>query len=221
MTGDKVDKETMALGHLSDIEMAGKVRMLYRTDLDHEAICVGSRDRIMYLSQEVERLTALCQSYMSTEGEIPTREENIKLQAEVERLMAPSAGMASNGRRILQRLQEASKSFVPADECRVLAGVDLPPGRVEVLNVDPDIFGVGDFVSRDGSDIHYVEGMNEAGDLVDVVCIVAPSSDWTEPGQWESNLFRRYSRINRHLLPFARSEHSRLKEIFTSGWLKA
>ncbi len=56
MTGDEVIKETMCMGHLSDIEVAHKVRMLYRTDLDHEAVCVAARDRIMFLSQEVERL---------------------------------------------------------------------------------------------------------------------------------------------------------------------
>ena len=59
MTGDKIEKENMVFAHLSDLEMAGKVRMLMRGDLDHEAVCCGSRDRIMYLSQEVERLNAM------------------------------------------------------------------------------------------------------------------------------------------------------------------
>jgi hypothetical protein len=57
MTGDKVEKEAMVFGHLSDLEMAGKVRMLYRDQLDHEAVCVGARDRIMYLSQQNEELS--------------------------------------------------------------------------------------------------------------------------------------------------------------------
>jgi len=56
MTGDKVIKERMCMGHLSDIDVAHKVRMLYRTDLDHEAVCTAARDRIMYLSQQVELL---------------------------------------------------------------------------------------------------------------------------------------------------------------------
>lgn len=56
MTGDKVEKDTMAFGHLTDLQMAGKVRMLMRSDLDHEAVCVGARDRIMYLSQQIESL---------------------------------------------------------------------------------------------------------------------------------------------------------------------
>ena len=56
MTGDKINKETMCMGHMSDIEVARIVRMLMRTDMDHEAVCVASRDRIMYLSQRVEYL---------------------------------------------------------------------------------------------------------------------------------------------------------------------
>lgn len=41
---------------LSDSEMAGMVRMLMRSDLNHESVCVGARDRIMYLSQQLEKL---------------------------------------------------------------------------------------------------------------------------------------------------------------------
>ena len=37
---------------LSDFHMAGKVRMLMRSDLDHEGVVCGARDRIMCLSQE-------------------------------------------------------------------------------------------------------------------------------------------------------------------------
>jgi hypothetical protein len=54
VTGDKVEKETMAFAHLSDPEMALKVRMLTRNQLDHESVCVGARDRIMYLSQQLK-----------------------------------------------------------------------------------------------------------------------------------------------------------------------
>lgn len=56
MTGDKVIKERMCMGHLSDIEVADKVRMLMRNDLMHEATCTAGRDRIMYLSQRVALL---------------------------------------------------------------------------------------------------------------------------------------------------------------------
>lgn len=56
MTGDEINKDTMCMGHLSDIEMAHVVRMLYRDTLNHEAVCTAARDRIMYLSQQVKRL---------------------------------------------------------------------------------------------------------------------------------------------------------------------
>lgn len=59
MTGDEVDKETMCMGHLSDLQMAGTVRMLYRDTLNHEAVVIAARDRIMYLSQQLERFKHL------------------------------------------------------------------------------------------------------------------------------------------------------------------
>lgn len=43
---------------LSDFEVAVKVRMLFRTQFDHEAVCLMARDRIMALSKEVARLDA-------------------------------------------------------------------------------------------------------------------------------------------------------------------
>lgn len=58
MTGDKVEKDEMVMGKLTDFQMASKVRMLMRWDLDHEFVCTGARDRIMYLSQECDRLTS-------------------------------------------------------------------------------------------------------------------------------------------------------------------
>jgi hypothetical protein len=38
----------------SDEEVAGMVRMLMRTDLNHEAVCVAARDRIMCLHKELK-----------------------------------------------------------------------------------------------------------------------------------------------------------------------
>ncbi len=58
MTGDEIDPRTMMYADESDLEVALRIRMLYRDQLDHEAVCTGARDRIMYLSQENERLTA-------------------------------------------------------------------------------------------------------------------------------------------------------------------
>jgi hypothetical protein len=47
----------LAGDHMPDVEVASRVRMLMRDQIDHEAICVTARDRIMWLSQEVERLS--------------------------------------------------------------------------------------------------------------------------------------------------------------------
>lgn len=46
-----------AHGHKSDEWVANAVRMLMRTDLDHESICCAARDRIMRLSLLVDELT--------------------------------------------------------------------------------------------------------------------------------------------------------------------
>lgn len=43
--------------HLSDSQVAGWVRMLDRHQVDHEAVCVMGRERIIALSDEVNRLT--------------------------------------------------------------------------------------------------------------------------------------------------------------------
>lgn len=42
-----------------DIEVAGRVRMLMRNDIDHEFICTVARDRILCLAKEKERLSQL------------------------------------------------------------------------------------------------------------------------------------------------------------------
>lgn len=42
--------------NLSDKEVASRVRMLSRNDLDHEHVCLMARDRIMALSKEKEEL---------------------------------------------------------------------------------------------------------------------------------------------------------------------
>lgn len=78
MTGDKVEREKMVMGDLSDLQVAGKVRMLMRGDLDHEMVCTGARDRIMYLSQQVEywKEVAECAAVATTKNEACTIVEN-------------------------------------------------------------------------------------------------------------------------------------------------
>lgn len=58
MTGDPVDPKTMTYGWMTDLQMANKVRMLMRNTLEHEAVCCGARDRIMLLSQQLEKAMA-------------------------------------------------------------------------------------------------------------------------------------------------------------------
>jgi hypothetical protein len=56
----------LAGDHLPDVEVASNVRMLMRDQLDHEAVCVTARDRIMWLSQENERLRTELQARRSS-----------------------------------------------------------------------------------------------------------------------------------------------------------
>lgn len=51
------DREA-AMPYLSHVEMAGRVRMLLRTDWTHEMVVCAARDRILHLTQENERLRA-------------------------------------------------------------------------------------------------------------------------------------------------------------------
>jgi len=50
---------------LSDEHMANKVRMLYRSDLDHESVCLGARDRIKCLAAEKEQLLKACKDVLA------------------------------------------------------------------------------------------------------------------------------------------------------------
>jgi hypothetical protein len=47
------DISQLAGGHLSHDQVATQVRMLLRTDFDHEAVCVMGRDRIKWLAHRV------------------------------------------------------------------------------------------------------------------------------------------------------------------------
>lgn len=57
----------------------------------------------------------------------------------------------------------------------------------------------GDFVTRDGTDVHYVYDHNGCEkydpDLVYLICIIEPVQKWTKFGEVEFNLPRRYTRI--------------------------
>lgn len=86
----------------------------------------------------------------------------------------------------------------------------------ELLKREPGYFTVGDYVSRDGTDIHYVVELDS--DLITVVCIIAPADKWVKPGELEDNLTRRYNLIDKTLIPKAKKAHEMLKLRFPDGW---
>ena len=57
-------------------------------------------------------------------------------------------------------------------------------------------FADGDVVTRDGTDHHTVRNMTPDGLCAEFVCIKAPRAGWTEVGEVEYNLCRRYTRVN-------------------------
>jgi hypothetical protein len=57
-------------------------------------------------------------------------------------------------------------------------------------------FYVGDYVTRDGSDVQFVKDMADDGFFATFVCVVAPASGWCAVGEEVPNLCRRYSRID-------------------------
>lgn len=58
-------------------------------------------------------------------------------------------------------------------------------------NVDESLWKAGDIVTRDGTDEHRIISIDS--DLIEVICIKAPSCPWTIVGEIEMNLTRRYS----------------------------
>lgn len=67
---------------------------------------------------------------------------------------------------------------------------------------DDDRYGVGDYVTRDGNDVHKCIYIGESGHTGDFLCVVEPpiyeGSDkpWTTIGVVEKNLTRRYDPID-------------------------
>lgn len=75
------------------------------------------------------------------------------------------------------------------------------------------LFGVGDYVTRDGTDIHRVISLSgPQADTGEFLCVVAPLCEaggepWTNVGEIEFNLTRRYNPV-----AFDRSLDTTLKE---------
>jgi hypothetical protein len=82
-------------------------------------------------------------------------------------------------------------------------GLGLSPERSLVVPVtevrqysEYGKFAVGDYVTRDGSDVQLVKDLTDDGFCGTFVCVVAPSSGWCAVGEDEFNLCRRYSRVD-------------------------
>lgn len=68
-------------GHLTHEQVANKVRMLFRDDLDHEAVCMMARDRIVWLAARVAEADELIAAVRAMrdlfDGPACTRQEEI------------------------------------------------------------------------------------------------------------------------------------------------
>lgn len=53
----------------------------------------------------------------------------------------------------------------------------------------------GDYVTRDGTDVHQLTRMGHCGDHGDYTCIVAPATGWCAVGEVEHNMARRYTKV--------------------------
>ena len=56
-------------------------------------------------------------------------------------------------------------------------------------------FGIGDIVTRDGSDEHEVIIADDGFNVIRVRCIKAPEMPWAVVGDEEDNLSRRYQLV--------------------------
>jgi hypothetical protein len=65
MSEKYLNSNTLAGSQFSDEEVAGFVRMLMRQQVNHEAICTMGRDRIMLLSERLQRADEIIQKLMT------------------------------------------------------------------------------------------------------------------------------------------------------------
>lgn len=61
----------------------------------------------------------------------------------------------------------------------------------------PMSFAVGDFATRDGTDVQIVRRGGVDGDNILVECVVAPADGWCSVGETEDNLATRYTKLVR------------------------
>jgi hypothetical protein len=94
----------------------------------------------------------------------------------------------------------------------------IPGLEGEIIERAADDYDTGDYVSRDGTDIHYVEEGNSRASLITAVCIIPPAADWIKAGEVERNIPQRYCRINKHMVQIAKREYEKLKLQFPNGF---
>lgn len=58
-------------------------------------------------------------------------------------------------------------------------------------------FRVGDYVSRDGTDVHRVVYLQDDFQCGEFECVIAPATGWIKVGETEFNLTRRYEKVAR------------------------
>lgn len=79
-------------------------------------------------------------------------------------------------------------------EARILHHMADFAGMVKMFH-QPIDHTQGDYVTRDGTDVHQLTRMGHCGDHGDYTCIVAPATGWCAVGDVEHNMARRYSKV--------------------------
>ena len=106
---------------------------------------------------------------------------------ELERMLLPRRANQVMGECIAKLLREWSQK-VERTLFDSVAAHFFPKGPPEFSN--------GDFVTRDGTDVHQVRNMDDDGFCADFVCVAAPASGWCSVGDIEVNLCRRYAPVD-------------------------
>jgi hypothetical protein len=135
-----------AHGSKSDEWVANAVRMLMRNDIDHEAICVAARDRIMRLSLQVESLQSLHD--LSQEALGTANATIAELRRDAARLKDDYNTILDSHTEVVNELRELRAS-TPAPPSVSRVSVDSAfenqkcpfTGRVYFMHIDHDELG--------------------------------------------------------------------------------
>lgn len=151
-----------------------------------------------------------CASCPGRDGYVPTEVKKMKNGDE----LRDNDPRMYSGNRVLE--------IIGIDKTHVIARQgNLHPVRIRIDRIYPEgkqrrtgftlirkiresmEIGIGDIVTRDGTDWHLVYGVNASGDLISVICIKEPNkrdsddSPWIKLGETEHNLVGRYSLLKK------------------------